>query len=514
MELIRRFEKTVDRFTDSVAITDNDGDHTFHELRKKAISIASAIEKQMNGRINKPILICLDEGFDYIAAIIGVLYSGNFYVPITKGFPGPMMQQIVQSIDPALIITDLNNSQTLIKNGARVSSFLLLDDLVLDNHASQSPTGYKLIIDMDPLYIMYTTGSTGIPKGVVIRHNSVIDFIDWMGKTFNITERTIMSCKNPFGFDGVIHEIYALLCFGSHLIVTRPKEKVSDEQRLKQTIHELNHYKVNFALYGPSTFKDIEQADGFKDFKPEFFTHILFAGEVMHNKHLNYWRKHLPHVTFANMYGPTEATEFCTYYIVDREFRDDEPLPIGSPCENTAIMILNDAMEPVKTGETGELYVRGTGVSAGYWRNPDKTAEVFVQNPLHDDYEDICYKTGDLGTFNEKGEIMFLGRVDQQIQFYGARIELGEIEQFALLFPGISRCAAFFVEELYKIILIYESDSDIEKRKILNFLHKKLLAAPTEYIRVDTLPLNRNGKIDRKELKESLYNYYGINQTI
>jgi len=512
MELIKRFEKTAAHFKGRIAITDNDGDHTFSELRERALSIGLELERRLNGKINTPVLICLDEGFDYIAAIIGVLYSGNFYVPIVRGFPGPMMQQIIHSIDPEFIITNLNNSQALIKNGAKSTALFLLEDINADPSEANSPEGYRKIIDMDPVYIMYTTGSTGVPKGVVIRHNSVIDFIDWMSLTFGICEETIMSCKNPFGFDGVVHEIYSMICFGSRLIVKRSTERLPDEQRLKNTIQELNDYKVNFALYGPSTFKDIEGIDGFREFKPKFFKYILFAGEVMHNKHLNYWRRHLPDVTFANMYGPTEATEFCTYYIVDREFQDEEPLPIGVPCENTDILILNEGMNPIKAGGCGEIYVRGTGVSAGYWKDPVKTSEVFIQNPLQDHYEEICYKTGDLGTYNEKGEIMFLGRIDQQIQYYGARIELGEIEHLGLLFPGITSCAVFFIEEIYKIILIYESEREIEKMKLLKFLHKRLLAAPTEYLWTEEMPLNRNGKIDRKSLKEMLYTEYGIDQ--
>ncbi|HPR97658.1 MAG TPA: AMP-binding protein, partial [Thermotogota bacterium] len=244
--------------------------------------------------------------------------------------------------------------------------------------------------------------------------------------------------------------------------------------------------------------------DGFSEKKPETLKQILFCGEVMPNKQLNYWRHHLPDAMYANLYGPTEITDVCSYYIVDREFEDDEPLPIGTACENMDILILNEENKPVRIGEAGEILVRGTGVSCGYWKKPEKTAEVFVQNPLHTNYEDICYRTGDLGTFNDRGEIMFIGRKDSQIQFHGLRLELSEFETAINAMEGISNCVVFYIEETQKIIVFYEARQAIKKIDIMRFLYDRVSVMPSEFIQLEKFPYNTSGKVDRQKLSERL----------
>jgi amino acid adenylation domain-containing protein len=429
---------------------------------------------------------------------------------LIKDSPKLGKRKIIESINPDIIITDFESSSSLIKNRVSVSEMLIVEEISGEGEQFP-PTGFKKTIDMDPAYIMHTSGSTGEPKGVIIQHRSLLDYIDWIGKTFKMNEDTIIGCNQNFGFDNSLLDIFSMVCYGSRIILKRnEKEKdQKDKQMITQKymndlIENLNTYQVNLVFYTPSMLKLFANNDGFKVNKPEYLKQVLFCGEVMPNKQLNYWRRHLPGVQYANLYGPTEITDVCTYYMVDRDFGDNESLPIGIPCENTDVLILNEHDKPVKIEEIGEILVRGTGVSCGYWKKPEKTAEVFVQNPLHDNYRDVCYKTGDIGTYNDKGEILFIGRKDSQIQFHGLRLELGEIETALNLMKPIKNCAVFYVDTKEKIIVFYEAEQKIPKIDIMRFLYDKIPVMPAEFIQLDQFPSNTNGKVDRKKLSERL----------
>jgi len=239
---------------------------------------------------------------------------------------------------------------------------------------------------------------------------------------------------------------------------------------------------------------------------PQSLRKILFAGEVMPTKTLNYWRGKYPRALFSNLYGPTEITVDCTYYTVDRDFNDEEALPIGFPCRNTNILILNEKNEPAKTDEAGELCVRGSSLALGYWNNPEKTVSVFVQNPLNPHYPELIYRTGDLVSRNSRGEIMFIGRKDFQIKHLGYRIELGEIEHAVFQVDGIRNSCVAYNQNKKEIALFFESDQDLSPAFIRERMSTRLpkYMLPTSFHRLDKIPLTSNGKIDRQKLASSL----------
>ena len=229
---------------------------------------------------------------------------------------------------------------------------------------------------------------------------------------------------------------------------------------------------------------------------------ILFAGEVMPTKQLNEWIKYLPQAMYANLYGPTEITVDCSFYIVDRVFEDNEPIPIGNPIKNSDVFVLNEKNELVSGSEVGELCVRGTSLSLGYYNNLEKTQEVFVQNPLNSMYHELIYRTGDLVRYNEYGELVYVSRKDYQIKHMGHRIELGEIENVVAGMQGINSCCCVYDEKKKKIVLVYEGKQ--EKEKIISLLNSLLpdYMIPGKILSIDSMPLNANGKIDRKMIKE------------
>ena len=239
---------------------------------------------------------------------------------------------------------------------------------------------------------------------------------------------------------------------------------------------------------------------------PELKT-VWFAGEVFPTKQFNYWKNHLPLVKFVNLYGPIEITLDCTYFIVEREIKDDETIPIGFPCRNTDVLILNDKNEIAVVNEEGELCVRGTSLAMGYYNNPEKTAAAFVQNPLNHSYPEIIDRTGDIVFKNESGEIIFKGRRDSIVKHMGYLIELGEIEHVIIntLKTGGNGCVVYNHNKK-EITLFYESQNIIsipEMKRAIGVVFPKHMV-PTVFHQMEELPRNTNGKIDRLQLSLKL----------
>ena len=349
--------------------------------------------------------------------------------------------------------------------------------------------------------MLFRSGSTGIPKGVTICHQSVIDYIDWVEECFSIDEHTVFGNQAPFYFDNSVLDIYTTVKTGAALYLI-PHTLFSWPIRL---LEYLDRNQINTIFWVPSAMillsklKALDKMDLNGKLK-----RILFAGEVMPNKHLNVWRQHIPDAVYANLYGPTEITVDCTYYIVDREFADEEPLPIGRTLPNTDILILNGDDQQAENGEIGELCVRGTSLAKGYYHNPEKTREAFVQNPLNPYYTELIYRTGDLVRTNELGEILYVGRKDFQIKHRGHRIELGEIETAISSIEGISMSCCLYDDVKNRIVVFLEEDVTLSAltEKLKDLIPQYML--PDRVVRVEKMPLNANGKIDRILLKNML----------
>jgi non-ribosomal peptide synthetase component F len=271
-------------------------------------------------------------------------------------------------------------------------------------------------------------------------------------------------------------------------------------------IDYLNSHNINFVFWVPFVLINVANFDILKSKKPEYLRDVFFAGEVMPNKHLNYWRKHLPNCRYANLYGPTEITVDCTYYVVDREFRDDEPLPIGIACKNSDVLILVDQKREANVNEEGELCVRGSSLALGYYNDWEKTTKAFIQNPLNTHYPETIYCTGDVVYTNERGEIMYVGRKDAQIKHNGYRIELGEIENAILATNLVDNCCAVYDNINKKIVLFYQAQQELDMAEFKKATSKSIprYMLPSEYHREDILKQNGSGKIDRSYYKKQV----------
>ena len=471
---------------------------TYGELQNEAKAIGSALIKKLKAE-KKPVAVYFDKEVTTISAMLGVVYSGNFYTVIDSEMPKERIEKIFSTLSPAAVITDekyfdkaceLSFDGEVLKIGELVKTEV--DEAALSDIRERQ-------IDTDLVYALYTSGSTGIPKGAVLSHKSVISYTNWVTNEFKFDSKTVFANQTPFYFSMSVTDIYSTLKSGATLCII-PKIYFSFPIKL---IEFLNEYKVNTIYWVPSAISIISNFDVFKYGKPEHLKTVLFAGEVMHTKQLNYWIDNLEKdVTYANLFGPTETTDICTFYVVDRVFRNDESLPIGKHCDNCNVFILKDDGSLAGVDEEGELYARGSFLSSGYYNNPEKTAEAFVQNPLNKAYPETVYKTGDIVKYNDKGEIIYITRKDFQIKHMGYRIELGEIETAVNSMEEIKECACVYSEKDDKIVLFYNAKKTDEK-VIMSFLSGRLpdYLLPNRLINMKQIPHNQNGKIDRKQLK-------------
>ncbi|MCI9345276.1 MAG: D-alanine--poly(phosphoribitol) ligase [Lachnospiraceae bacterium] len=490
-------DETAARFPDKTAYADENKEITFSELRAQARAIASELTQR--GLFKKPVAIFLEKGVDVLVSFMGAAYSCNFYSPIDVDMPGSRVNKILEVLEPAVVITTGTLREVFSAYDYKGEFLLLEEVLVSDVQDDALEAARGKGIDTDLLYVLFTSGSTGVPKGVTINHRAVIDYIDWVTETFDITEKDSFGNQAPFYFDNSILDIYSTLKTGATTYII-PKTLFAQPVLLLEYLKEK---KINTIFWVPSALIVVAKLKAFKNVDlSDTLRRVLFCGEVMPNKQLNVWRRFLPDVQYANLYGPTEITDACTYYIVDREFSDEEPLPIGFPMLNTDILVLNEKNEPVTGEEAGELCVRGTSLSMGYYKNPEKTKEAFVQNPLNQAVPELIYRTGDVVKYNERGEIVYLSRKDFQIKHMGHRIELGEIETAVSSLPEISLNCCLYDEKRQKIVLFIEEE--LEKahinEKISHLVPEYML--PNKVIRVEKMPINANGKIDRVKLKE------------
>src|SRR5882724_4640587 len=377
-----------------------------------------------------------------IVSMVGTLKADCTYVPLDASSPAPRVAKIVESAEPRVILAEARATSllsTLLSNarlrrstavgwmdhdrnrGEAFEPSFSLEDVM---RAPGDPLDYRNS-PAHPAHILFTSGSTGTPKGVVIPHRNVIHFVEWARRYFNLGPTDRVSGHPPLHFDLSTFDVYGTFASGAQLHLV-PAEINLLPTALAKFIRdaELTQW---FSV--PSLLSYMAKFDvvRFNDFPA--LRRLLWCGEVFPTPALRYWMTRLPHATFTNLYGPTETTIASSYYAVPTCPEDDGvAIPIGTPCEGEELLVLSDTLRPVSPGEVGDLYIRGVGLSPGYWRDPEKTRAAFVPNPTSPDPDDRLYRTGDLAKIGADGLVYFFGRADSQIKSRGYRIELGEIE--------------------------------------------------------------------------------------
>ena len=497
--ILEYLEDTVQRFPDKTAFANESMGMTFQEVSQASRKIGTCLIKK--GYQREPVVIYMKKHPHMIAAFWGVVYSSSFYVPIDEDMPAFRISLIFQNLKPRAVICD-EATRELVKDFKEFDGEVLLYDEIVSNKADD---GLLLdvrerSIDTDPIYIVFTSGSTGIPKGVVACHRSVIDYVENITEVLGITKDSVLANQTPLYFDACLKELFSSLKCGATTYLT-PKSLFMFPVKL---VEFRNEYKINTVCWVVSALTMISSMKTFDKIRPKYLHTIAFGSEVFPIKQFHLWREALPEARFINLYGPTEATGMSCYYEVNREFKEGEAIPIGRPFKNTEILLLDENNKIPPKGEPGEICIRGTALTFGYYKDEERTNEVFVQNPLNHCYHELIYRTGDIGRFNEYGELMFLSRKDYQIKHMGHRIELGEIEAHVNLVEGIHSACCIYDKEKEKITLFYTGD--MESKDLVVNLKKTLprYMLPNYIHTLKTMPLTANGKIDRVTLRQML----------
>lgn len=471
------------------------GSVTFAEVYQKAGRIGSSL-KSVKG--TSPIAIISGRGIDTICGFFGIVCSGHAYAPIDSSLPRRRIEVILQTLQPAAIVADREN---LGLARELCQTAFLLDDLAQGEADPAFLQGVRdKTVMTDPLYVIFTSGSSGIPKGVITSHQSLMCYIESYTRVMGIDSTDILGNQSPLDYIAAIRDIYIPLLSGCATVII-PTEYFMQPDRL---FAYMNSNGVTAVGWSVSALSVPVRLGAFRETELTTLRKICFSGSVMPSPVLRLWQEHLPNAKFVNQYGPTEATASCTYYEIDHLVEPDEQLLIGKPYEHYKVFLLNGDLSETKQGEIGEICISGPILAMGYYNDPERTAKAFLNNPNVRGYPERMYRSGDYGRQREDGLFEFHGRMDRQIKHMGHRVELDEIEYAASRIDGLDECAALYSQEKETIWLFYSGTA--EKRAIALALRQTLpmFMIPRKIVKLERIPKLMNGKIDMNQLKERI----------
>ena len=490
--ILEYLERSAQLYPEKPALVDERQSITFAQALEDSRRVGSSLALSLAK--GQPVAVYMEKSVENLCAFWGIVYAGGFYVSFNTQLPTSRLQQMQSVLQAPFVITDEEHRAAL-EEVFPPHRILLYQDLV------KSAVDRALLaqirqrhVDTDPLYANFTSGSTGVPKAVVVGHRSTLDFIDHFCPIFSITQKDVIANQAPFDFDVSVKDIYSALATGATLVLV-PRPLFSQPQQLLDFLCE---HRATTLIWAVSALCLITTVHGLDYRTPETVNKVLFSGEVMPAKHLKIWMEHLPRAQFVNLYGPTEITCNCTYHIIDRERSYPDGIPMGQAFPNEDVFLLDgDDQLVTSPNVVGEVCVRGSALALGYYRNPDQTAAAFPNNPLNPCYPERIYRTGDLARYSTLGELHFCGRKDFQIKHMGHRIELEEIERAVSNLPGVHRCCCVFHSEKHRLYAFYQGELTSKELRLQLLPTLPPYMIPNVFRQVDQFPLNKNGKIDR-----------------
>lgn len=490
--ILEYLERSAQLYPEKPALVDERQSITFTQALEDSRRVGSSLALSLAK--GQPVAVYMEKSVKNLCAFWGIVYAGGFYVSFNTQLPTSRLQQMQSVLQAPFVITDEEHRAAL-EEVFPPHRILLYQDLV------KSAVDRALLaqirqrhVDTAPLYANFTSGSTGVPKAVVVGHRSTLDFIDHFCPIFSITQKDVIANQAPFDFDVSVKDIYSALATGATLVLV-PRPLFSQPQQLLDFLCE---HRATTLIWAVSALCLITTVHGLDYRTPETVNKVLFSGEVMPAKHLKIWMEHLPRAQFVNLYGPTEITCNCTYHIIDRERSYPDGIPMGQAFPNEDVFLLDgDDQLVTSPNVVGEVCVRGSALALGYYRNPDQTAAAFPNNPLNPCYPERIYRTGDLARYSTLGELHFCGRKDFQIKHMGHRIELEEIERAVSNLPGVHRCCCVFHSEKHRLYAFYQGELTSKELRLQLLPTLPPYMIPNVFRQVDQFPLNKNGKIDR-----------------
>ncbi|KRL03063.1 D-alanine--poly(phosphoribitol) ligase subunit DltA [Liquorilactobacillus capillatus] len=471
--------------------------NTYQDLKEYSDALAAHITS-MGLTKKTPIIVYGGQTFEMAAAFLGVVKSGHAYIPVDTNSPGERLTIINQIAQPAACIAVEELPLTLSEVPVIMPTEL---KTIFKNHVA-GPTKENWVTGDETFYIIFTSGTTGVPKGVQISHDNLASFLDWMADDFGIDDGQNFLSQPPYSFDLSVMDLYPALTRGGKLVAL-PKEVTDNFKELFAVLPTLG---LNTWVSTPS-FMDICLLEpNFKEENYPQLTHFMFCGEELTHKTAATLKKRFPSARLFNTYGPTETTVAVSQVeITEQVLADYERLPIGIAKEDTVIHIVDEDLQDVPTGQDGEIIISGPSVSKGYLNNPEKTQQAFVVlNGQH------AYRTGDLGQLDDVGQLLYKGRIDFQIKLHGFRIELEEVDHHLDQVSLIAQATTVpkygpdhKVSQLIAYVAAKDNDfkSNFELTKAIKEELKDLMMPymmPQRFVYLDSLPLTPNGKVDRK----------------
>ena len=494
--LLDYLDNTYRRVPDKIAFADSQESVTFAALYRRTYAVASAL-REVGCTPNQPVAVLVERSVASVCAMLGVLRCGCYYAPIEAGTPAPRLQKMLRQLAPsAILCTGKMNTEDRFD----------MDCPVLSCHAcfaapADSACAFRSM-DSDPAYVMFTSGSTGEPKGIVISHRSVIDFTEWLAETCEYGPEERFGNQAPFFFDASVKDLYQTLKHGASCYIL-DKKLFSFPLLLCRALEEQQVTALNWST---SAFALVATSGALEMCAPSRIRIITVGGEVLQAKHVMIWKKHLPTAEIINTYGPTEICVDCAYHRIERNYDLEEPIPIGKACANKEVFLLTEDGRIPAIDEVGEICVAGSGLALGYFGEWEKSTAVFTQDPREPRYRRLIYHTGDLAVRGKDGLLYFRCRKDGQIKHQGYRIELGEIEIALSAITELDAAVCMFDEPADRIVCFYVGAMD--GRALAKALRAKLpkYMVPNIYRQLPALPVTANGKTDRVRLMEAYRN--------
>lgn len=498
---------------DHTAVIENEKRISYRELCLRAMNfgnaLAGALEQKTGNaagdrlpRKRLPVVLFMDKGIDTLTAMYGTLYSGNFYVPMDVKTPADRLKSILTTLGEYQVVTSSAYEKDL-QNAGYEGKYLLYENLAGRERSEADNERLKdirrSIIDTDLMYLIFTSGSTGTPKGVATQHRALMDYAAAFLYDIGMSSDDVCGNQAPFYADMSCREIFACLASGATLCIIPQKLFLFP----KNLLQYLEDNCVTFIAWVPTAYRIVMQFHGLEKVRPSCLKRLLFSGESMPVPVYRYWKHHYPKAEFLQSYGPTEITGSCTYYYVKGEYADDAVIPIGKPFLNTGILLLDEDDRIIEEpGKAGEICVYGTCLAAGYYHNEEKTRETFTDLPASVGYGQKMYRTGDLASWDDEGNLVFHSRKDYQVKHMGKRIELGEIETAVCAVKEIDGCCCVHNRQKDALVLYYIGG--LSEKDLIGALRSKLppYMIPGKLFRMDSLPQLPNGKTDRKRLDQ------------
>ncbi|MDY2720127.1 MAG: amino acid adenylation domain-containing protein [Candidatus Faecousia sp.] len=495
LDYLKRLERLC---PDKTAVEDRRTAYTFRQMGELARMLAGhpALENKRSCAVG----VMADRSASTAVYFLAALFSGNFYVPVDPQLPEKKLQTIVADAGIDLFYTDEENKQRL-----RDVGFTGICLSLTDKPCWQSADRSGELTPRSPAYMVYTSGSTGVPKGVLKSHGAIVSFIEAYTETFPFDADDVIGNQTPFFFDASAKDFYLMLKTGAAMEVL-PKELFAMPPML---IDYLNKKKVTFISWVPTALSIVAQLNTFTEILPTTLKRVFFVGEVMPVKYLNKWMDALPGLEYVNLYGSSEIAGVCCYYPVKQKLDAARSLPMGKPLRNCRLYLMDGERVITQPHMPGEIYLVSPALAEGYYHDPEKTAASFIQKDFGDGVVRRAFRSGDIAQYDEAGNLVFSARRDAQIKHLGNRIELGEIEAVANSLEQLQRCCCLYDQKKQKIVLFAQSApaaSPADAKAIRSLLRPRLSSymLPNKVVLLEQWPLNANGKTDRQALKALL----------